>query len=230
MKAMVLAAGLGTRMRALYPDRPKPLIPLAGRTLIDHALDALARAGVAHVVVNLHWMGDQLHRHLAGRDRPAVIESWEDELLETGGGVAHALDHFEGEPFYVINSDAVWTDGATPALSRLAAAWRDDAMDALLLLQPRDRASGYEGPGDFVMADDGRLDRRPADGTAPWLFTGIQILHPRLFDDPPAGAWSLNRVYDRARLAGRLYGLGHDGGWYHVGTPEGLAVAEEALA
>lgn len=226
--AMVLAAGLGVRMRPLTDDRPKPMVVLAGRTLLDWALDRISRTGVTRVVVNTHYRAEVIHRHLAGR--AGIVLSYEAERLETGGGVRRALANFEGKPFYVVNSDAVWLDGPVPALARLAAAWDDTAMDALLLLQPVGMATGYRGAGDYHRAADGTLRRRGADETAPYLFAGVQILHPRLFDGAPEGAFSLNLLYDKAQAAGRLFGLEHDADWFHVGTPEDLARTETILA
>lgn len=226
--AMVLAAGLGMRMRPLTNDRPKPMVELAGRTLLDRALDRIFEAGVRKVVVNTHYKAEVIHRHLGGRDD--IVISHEEERLETGGGVSRALPHFWDRPFFVVNSDAVWLDGPVPALSRLAAAWDDAAMDALLLLQPVGAATGYDGPGDYHRAPAGTLKRREKDGTAPYLFAGVQILHPRLFRGAPDGAFSLNILYDRAQAAGRLFGLEHDADWFHVGTPEELAQTESILA
>ncbi len=225
-RAMVLAAGLGRRMRAYSDEIPKPLVPVAGRCLIDHALDRLAEAGVAVAVVNTHYRAEMIADHLAGRTRPRVEISHEPELLETGGGVVRALPRLGGGAFYVVNSDALWRDGGTPALRRLADAWDDDPMDALLLLHPVDADSGYAGAGDFFLEPDGRLRRRGGAARAPSLFAGVQILQPPLFRDAPAGAFSLNVVYDRALAAGRLWGLVHDGLWVHVGSPEGVARAE----
>jgi MurNAc alpha-1-phosphate uridylyltransferase len=216
--AMVLAAGLGTRMRHLTEDKPKPMVKLAGRTLLDRALDRLADAGVRRIVVNTHYKAEVIHRHL------------EAARLETGGGVLRALANFSGRPFFVVNSDAVWLDGPAPALDRLAESWDDATMDALLLLQPVGAATGYEGPGDYHRETGGRLRRRAPDGTAPYLFAGVQVLHPRLFRDAPKGPFSLNRLYDTAQAADRLFGLIHDGDWFHVGTPEELALTEDILA
>ena len=231
-RAMVLAAGLGLRMRPLTLTRPKPLIALAGRTLLDRALDALADVGVEHAVVNTHYLGEMIAAHLAERTRPRVRLSPENSLLETGGGVANALPLLGEAPFFVVNADIAWSDGRLPALARLAGAWTD-AMDALLLVQPVDSATGYDGAGDFAIAPVsgigcGRLVRR--SGTrAPFVFTGVQLLHPRLFRDAPGGAFSLNLLYDRAEAAGRLFGVVHDGAWYHVGTPAALAEAESLI-
>ncbi|MBM3488529.1 MAG: nucleotidyltransferase family protein [Alphaproteobacteria bacterium] len=225
---MVLAAGLGLRMRPVTLETPKPLVAVAGRTMLDRALDHLAAAGVAEAVVNVHWLAAKIEAHLAARARPRIVISREDTLLETGGGIARALPLLGPAPFYSANADIVWTDGAAPALDRLAASWDARRMDALLLLNPVDRAYGYDGDGDFHAAPDGRLRRR-GDGPAPLVFTGVQILTPALFDGAPPGAFSLNRLYDRAAEAGRLHGLVHDGDWFHVGTVDGLATAEAVL-
>lgn len=226
--AMVLAAGLGMRMRPLTLERPKPLVVLRGRTLLDRALDRLRAAGVTRTVVNTHYLAEMIEDHLRGQGD--IVLSPEAERLETGGGVARALPHFGGTPFYVVNSDAVWRDGSVPALDRLAAAWDAAEMDVLLLIQPVDRAMGYHGAGDYHLRADGRLRRRGADESAAHLFAGIQILHPRLFHDIPDGPFSLNLLYDRAEAAGRLHGVEHDSDWFHVGTPEDLAATEAALA
>jgi MurNAc alpha-1-phosphate uridylyltransferase len=228
--AMVLAAGLGTRMRPLTRDLPKPLIEVRGRTLLDRALDRLAAAGVESVVVNTHHLADRIAAHLADRRSPRTIVSHEPALLETGGGVKQALPFLGDEPFYVVNADAVWTDGPVGALHRLAAAWDDQAMDALLLLHPRETARGYDGRGDYFVEADMATRRRRGDEVAPYVFAGVQILHPRLFDGAPHGRFSLTRVYDRAESGGRLATIVHDGGWFHVGTPEGLGQASAALA
>ncbi len=222
--AMVLAAGLGLRMRPLTLQRPKPLIAVAGRTMLDRVLDHLATVGVARCVVNTHWLGEAIHRHLAGR--PDIAFSDETELLETGGGVLRALPLLGADPFYVCNADIVWTDGPRPALGRLAAAWDGTEMDALLLLQPTATAFGYQGPGDFFVDETGRVTRRRQGEVSPTLFAGVQILHPRLFAGAAPGKFSLNRLYDQAQAAGRLYAIVHDGAWYHIGTPDALAEAE----
>ena len=227
-RAMVLAAGLGLRMRPITLTTPKPLVCVAGRTMLDRALDHLAVAGVQEMVVNTHWLADCVREHLA--DHSDISLSHEEELLETGGGVAKALPLLGHEPFYVVNSDIIWTDGETPALARLARAWVDQDMDALLLLQPTGNAVGYEGKGDFFINGNDTLRRRGEADSAPLLFSGVQILHPRLFEGCPSGKFSLNVLYDRALAANRLYGLVHDGGGYHVGTPEALPQVEALLA
>ena len=225
---MILAAGRGTRMRPLTDTRPKPLVSLAGRALIDHALDRLAAVGVRHVVVNAHQFGDQLEEHL--RSRPDVSLSFEPELLETGGGVNQALGHFGNDAFIVLNCDAVWIDGAAPALSQLMDGWRDAEMDALLLLYPVKEVSTHRGDGDYDLDEKGHAQRRQAGQTSPFLFTGLQILHPRLFDGAPVGPYSLNLLYDTAEQARRLCAVVHDGRWFHVGTPDELRYAEQQLS
>jgi MurNAc alpha-1-phosphate uridylyltransferase len=227
--SMVLAAGLGRRMRPLTDTLPKPMIEVGGRRLIDRILDQLAAVGVRTVAVNLHHLGDLLRAHLAGRRAPRIVLSDERErLLETGGGVTKALPLLGSEPFFVLNGDVLWQDGTTPTLVDLAHFWRDAAMDALLLMHPTATALGYDGPGDFHMDGHGRLERR-SHGVAPLLFAGIQILHPRLFRDCTPEPFSLNRLYDRAATQGRLFGVRHLGRWMHVGTPGDLAAAEQAL-
>jgi MurNAc alpha-1-phosphate uridylyltransferase len=225
-RAMVLAAGLGLRMRPLTDDRPKPLVELAGRTLLDRALDRLQATGVSRIVVNSHYRAEMVAAHLDGR--ADIILSPEEVLLETGGGVKAALPHLGEEPFFVVNSDAVWRDGPTPALQRLAVQWSDEHMDALLLLVPTPAIPGaiIGDRGDYYLEPDGAARRRAEGEIAPFLFGGIQILHPRLFDTAPDGPFSLNLLYDAAEAAGRLWGVRHDGEWYHVGTPGELAAAE----
>lgn len=229
-RAMVLAAGLGTRMRPLTETRPKPLIEVAGKALIDHALDSLERAGVEEAVVNLHHFGDMIRAHLAPRRRPAIAFSDESEtLLETGGGVAKALERLGPDPFLVVNGDILWLDGAANTLARLGERWMDGRMDALLLLQPTVGALGYAGRGDYDMDAEGLAFRRVEQTIAPFLFAGVQILHPRLFEGAPEGPFSLNLLWDRAERAGRLFGLRHEGPWAHVGTPEAIAEAAAML-
>jgi MurNAc alpha-1-phosphate uridylyltransferase len=227
---MALAAGLGTRMRPITEVRPKALVEIAGLSLIERALNKLSGAGVERAVVNLHHLGDMIEEQLAGRSAPEIVYSREDVLLETGGGIANALALLGTEPFYAVNTDILWIDGQTAALARLASAWDDARMDGLLLLHPTSGALGYDGRGDFMTDTEGRLARRPKDGTAPYVFAAVQILHPRLFNGAKVEPFSLNVLYDKAIAAGRLYGLVHDGHWAHVGTPEALAGAEALLA
>lgn len=227
--AMVLAAGLGTRMRPLTDDRPKPLLELDGRSLLDHALDRIAAAGVADAVVNAHWRGEQIAAAMDLRAAPRVTLQREETLLETGGGVTMALPNLGAAPFAVVNGDAFWLDGPTPALRRLAAAFDPDRMDALLLMVRTTQVDGTVGLGDFLLDPLGRMRRPKEREIAPYLFAGVQILSPALFDDAPSGAFSLNRLYDRAIGNGRLFGLVHDGVWFHLSTPEDLRNAEETL-
>ena len=228
--AMVLAAGKGLRLRPITLSRPKPLVEVAGQAMLDGVLDRLAEAGVAEAVVNTHHLGHMIEGHLMSRKAPRIRISREEALLETGGGVKKALPLLGSRPFYAINGDVIWRDGKTPALRRLAEAWDEEAMDVLLLLQPTASTIGYEGKGDFVMDQLGRLRRRKEGEVAPFLFAGLQILRHSLFAETPDGPFSLNLLYDRALAAGRLRGLRHDGAWYHVGTPEDLARVEAALA
>ncbi len=233
-RAMVLAAGLGERMRPITLTVPKPLITIGGRTMLDRAIDALQAHGAEHVVVNAHYLADAIERHIAARRlgstaSPPMTVVIEAERLETGGGVANALPLLGEAPFFVINGDILWRDGPRPTLGELVRAWDAERMDALLLLHPLATAIGYDGPGDFSLTGDGRLVRRQPDGRAPFLFAGLQILHPRLFEDVPGDAFSLNVVYNRAIASGRAFGIVHRGGWCHVGTPGDIPSAEAFL-
>jgi len=228
--AMVLAAGLGTRMRPLTDTLPKPLVKVAGKALIDHVLDRLADANVAKAVVNVHHMADQIEAHLKGRTRPQIaISNERDLLLDTGGGVVKALPLLGAAPFFHMNSDTLWIEGVTPNLPRLAAQFTDD-MDILLLLASTTASIGYEGRGDFVMAPDGRLSRRAEREVAPFVYAGAAMMRPSLFVDAPQGKFSLNRMFDRAMEAGRLCGLRLEGTWMHVGTVEAIKAAEAAIS
>jgi N-acetyl-alpha-D-muramate 1-phosphate uridylyltransferase len=226
---MVLAAGLGTRLRPITETLPKPLVEIAGRALIDHAIDRLVLAGVEHVVVNVHYKAAMMAAHLARRSHPQIELSEEARLLDTGGGVARALPLL-GEAFFVVNSDVFWLDGNEPALLRLASALDPASMDAVLLLQPTATAVGYEGRGDYFLDPAGRPRRSRAHEIAPYLFAGIQLLHRRLFAEVPGPIFSLVRLFDRAEAAGRLGAILHDGEWHHVGTPQGLAATRERLS
>ncbi len=228
-RAMILAAGLGERMRPITDTMPKALIELNGRSLLGAILDRLETAGVPEAVINLHHLGEQIEAHLAPRKRPHITFSREPARLETGGGVRNALPLLGPAPFFVINGDVCWLDGRMPALERLARAWDEAAMDALLLVHPTAFAVGYSGVGDFVLTPEARLRRRREREVVPFVFTGLQVLHPRLFQGTPEGPFSLNLVYDKAAAAGRLWGLRHDGEWFHIGTPEGLREVEDAL-
>jgi MurNAc alpha-1-phosphate uridylyltransferase len=229
-RAMVLAAGLGKRMRPLTDTVPKPLVRVAGKALIDYVLDRLSDAGVTQAVVNVHYHAAQIEAHLEGRTRPRIVISDErEEILDTGGGVVKALPHLGSAPFFHMNSDTLWIEGVTPNLSRLAAQFDAAGMDILLLLASTATSIGYEGRGDFNMAADGRLTRRPEREIAPFVYAGAAVLSPAIFSDAPKGPFSLNRLFDRAAEAGRLYGLRLDGTWMHVGTPEAIAAAEAAI-
>lgn len=229
--AMVLAAGLGTRMYPLTQTTPKPLLEVAGRPLIDHVLDRLAAAGVERAIVNVHHFADQIERHLANRRRPAVVISDErGVLLGTGGGVVRALGELGPDPFFHVNSDTIWVEGVRPNLERLAATFDAGRMDALLLLAATATSIGYEGRGDFSMMADGRLRSRPERDVVPFVYAGAAILSPALFADAPSGAFSLTTLFERAARASRLYGLRLEGTWMHVGTPDAIERAEHAVA
>lgn len=228
---MVLAAGLGKRMRPLTASTPKPLIPVRNRPLIDYALDQLERAGVAEVVVNVHYFADQVRGHvLRRRGVPIAISDESERLLDTGGGIANAIDRFGDEGFFLLNSDTFWIDGVKPNLDLMASAWRESDMDGLLLLSPTVNAVGYGGPGDFLLDPDGRITRRPERRVAPFVYAGAAILHPRLFAGRAADPFSLNEVLDEAIEAGRLHGVRLEGMWFHVGTPSAIRLAERAIA
>ena len=230
-RAMVLAAGMGKRMRPVTVTTPKPLVEVAGRSLIDRALDRLERAGVERVVVNVHYLAELIRVHVGRRGQPDVVISDETaKLLDTGGGIAKALPHLGDDPFYLLNSDSFWIEGARPNLEWLSNAWRDDDMDALLLVASTVRAVGYHGRGDFRMDPAGRLIRRPEREVAPFAYAGAAILHPRLFDGRAAEPFSLNLLFDQALDAGRLFGVRMDGLWLHVGTPEAIGEAELSIA
>jgi len=229
-KAMVLAAGLGTRMRPLTERMPKPLVAVAGRALLDHVLDKLADAKVAEAVINVHYLPDQIIDHVAARSRPRIIISDErDAVLGTGGGVVKALPLLGDTPFFHLNADTLWIDGAQPNLARLAEAFDPARMDALLLMAPTAGSIGYSGSGDYAMRPDGTLQRRPEREVVPFVYAGVAILSPALFADAPRGAFSLTRLFDRANEAGRLFGLRLDGIWMHVGTPDAVEAAEQAF-
>jgi MurNAc alpha-1-phosphate uridylyltransferase len=230
-RAMVLAAGLGKRMRPLTATIPKPLIEVSGKALIDHGLDRLDRAGVSRVAVNIHYLPELVRAHLARRRRPEIVISDERaKLLDTGGGIVKALPEIGPEPFYLLNSDSFWIEGARPNLDWLAAGWDGERMDVLLLLAPTVRSIGYHGRGDFRMDPAGRLYRRGEREVVPFAYAGAAIIHPRLFEGAPEGAFSLNLLFDKAIEAERLFGVRMDGTWLHVGTPEAIAEAELSIA
>lgn len=229
--AMVMAAGLGTRMRPLTDTVPKPLVRVAGKPLIDHSLDAMGEAGVARAVVNVHYLPDLLERHLAERAvLPAVsISDERDLLMETGGGMIKAWPLLP-DPFFCLNSDNIWTDGPLSVFHALSHVWQPQAMDALLLVVPHSRAGNYAGKGDFHLDPQGRISRRQGDDAAPFIYTGIQIVSHRLLRDAPSGPFSTNVLWQRAIDEGRLFGLEHQGEWFEVGDPAAIAPTEARLA
>ena len=228
--AMVLAAGLGMRMRPFSDTLPKPLVPVAGKALIDHVLDRLDDAGVERAVVNVHHMAEQIERHLASRTRPQIVLSDERGLLlGTGGGIKKALPQLGAAPFFLINADTIWIDGVQPNLARLAEAFDAASMDALLLLAPAAGSIGYSGRGDFAMTPDGHLHRRGEREVVPFVYAGAAILSPALFAGAPEGEFPLTALFARAAEQGRLRGLRLEGLWMHVGTPEAIPAAETAI-
>lgn len=226
---MVLAAGLGLRMRPLTDHMPKPLVSVAGKPLLDHVLDRLADAGVAEAVVNVHYLPDQIIDHTAARKSPRVIISDErDVVLGTGGAVVKALPLLGEAPFYHLNADTLWIDGVRPNLARLADAFDPARMDILLLMAPTAGSIGYAGKGDFAMAADGTLSKRKENEVTPFVYAGVAIMQPAIFQDAPQGEFSLTTLFDRAAAQQRLFGLRLDGVWMHVGTPDAVAAAERA--
>lgn len=229
-KAMVLAAGLGLRMRPLTEKLPKPLVPVAGRPLLDHVLDKLGEAGVSEAVVNVHHLPDQIIQHVAGRTHPRVIISDErEQMLGTGGGVVKALPLLGEAPFFHVNSDTMWIDGVRPNLERLAEGFDPARMDILLLMAPTTDSIGYSGRGDYAMLPDGALRKRRENQVVPFVYAGVAIISPALFADAPKGEFSLTKMFDRANEQERLFGLRLDGVWMHVGTPDAIQSAEEAF-
>lgn len=228
---MTLAAGFGKRMRPLTNDRPKPMVSLAGQPMIDHVLERLARAGIERTIVNLHYQADVLENYLAVRNqKPAISFSNErDQILDTGGGIKRALPLIGDQPFILHNSDSVWIEHETDNLAALLDHYIVDKMDALLLMAPINTSLGYDGPGDFFIEQQGRLRRRTDKETSPTVFTGVSVLHPRLFRDSPDGPFSINLLWDRAIREGRVYGIPFNGRWMHVGTPQALIEAEKVL-
>lgn len=227
--AMILAAGLGKRMRPLTASQPKPMVRVAGKPLIDHALDRLKDAGIARAVVNVHYLADALEAHIRNRAEPAVSIADERELLlETGGGMVGAQALLP-DPFFCLNSDNIWLDGPKNAFADLSGAWDAEAMDALLLVIPHKSARNFAGRGDFQMDARGRLTRRRSGRIAPFIFTGIQLVSKRLLRDAPEGPFSTNLLWNRAIVEGRLYGLAFTGEWFDVGTPAAIRPTEEAL-
>ncbi|HEV7256435.1 MAG TPA: nucleotidyltransferase family protein [Bosea sp. (in: a-proteobacteria)] len=228
---MVLAAGLGQRMRPITDTLPKPLVAIGGKAMLDHALDRLAEAGVEQAVVNVHHLAAQIENHLAERQSPRVTISDERaQLLETGGGVKKALPLLGQEPFFHVNSDSLWSETERSNMSAMAQAWDAGRMDMLLLLARREDSVGFDGRGDFFRDDEGLLTRRGSAESAPYVYAGVAIMKPTLFSDTPEGPFSLNLLFDRAIAADRLHGLVLEGQWLHVGTPEAIAPAEAAFA
>ncbi len=229
--AMVMAAGLGTRMRPLTDNKPKPLVEVGGKPLIAYTFEKLRLARVSKAVVNIHYlpqmMVDYLEAGIDGIDITISDES--DLLLETGGGLVKALPMIGEDPFFAINSDAIWTDGAVDALTRLASHWEGDKMDALLLLVPRENAHHHRGKGDFFLADQGHLIRRGDRDSAPYVYTGVQLISKRLLRDAPDGPFSTNILWDKAIAEGEAFGLVHEGDWFDIGSPAAIAPTEEAL-
>jgi MurNAc alpha-1-phosphate uridylyltransferase len=227
---MILAAGLGKRMRPLTASQPKPMVRVAGKPLIDHALDRLAEAGIAKAVVNVHYLADALEAHVLARAAPKVTVSDErDLLLETGGGMVKALPQLP-DPFFALNADNIWLDGPKSAFHELSRRWDGQAMDALLLVVPHARACNFQGPGDFHMDPMGRISRRRPGRIAPFIYTGIQLVSHRLLRDTPQGPFGTMLLWERAIAVGRLYGLSFTGLWFEVGTPQAIRPTEEALA
>lgn len=228
---MVLAAGLGKRMRPVTATVPKPLIRIAGRSLLDHALDRLMAAGVQRAVVNVHYLPELVEQHLKRYTGLEIVVSDErSKLLETGGGTRKALPSLGGDPFFVVNTDALWLEGPSSNMLQLIRRWDPERMDVLLLLATSTNSIGHDGPGDFIMAPDGSLARRPERQVAPFIYAGVGLIKPELFEDTPDGAFSLNLLFDKAMRDGRLFGLRLDGEWLHVGTPSAIIAAEEHFA
>jgi MurNAc alpha-1-phosphate uridylyltransferase len=228
--AMILAAGLGTRMRPLTNDRPKALVSVAGQPLMAHILDRLAADGIRHIVVNTHYCPTQIADFLAAETRfDSITLSPEPVLLETGGGILNALPLLGATPFFTINCDSFWLNGIETPFARMRALWDDRHMDGLLMLHPTVSVPEYDGPGDFRLDAWGGLTRRPASTITPFVYTGVQLLHPRLFATAAPGMFSLNRLYDRAIAHERLFGFSHDGRWFHVGTPADVTRTTEWL-
>ena len=230
--AMVMAAGLGKRMRPLTTSRPKPMVRVAGKPLLDHALDKIADAGIARAVVNVHYLPDHIEGHMKLRSVPDVTISDErEQLLETGGGLVRAWPLIDADPFFCLNSDAMWLDGPVDVFHELSGAWDADRMDALLLMVPHKRAHNYRGKGDFHLDPYGRISRRKSGRVAPYVFTGIQLIAKSLLRDPPAEAkFSTNVFWNRAIEEGRLYGVVHQGDWIEIGEPQHIAPAEALFA
>ncbi|MGO4737640.1 nucleotidyltransferase family protein [Bosea sp. 2KB_26] len=228
---MVLAAGIGQRMRPITDSLPKPLVRIGGKAMLDHALDRLSEAGITEAVVNVHHLAEQIEAHLAGRTHPRIVISDErDALLETGGGVKKALPLLGSAPFFHVNSDSLWSEAGISNVAAMAEAWMPAEMDMLMLLARREDSVGFDGAGDFFQDADGRLTRRGQAPTAPVVYAGVIIMKPEIFADTPEGSFSLNLLFDRLIARKRLFGHVLQGQWLHVGTPEAIAPAEAAFA
>jgi MurNAc alpha-1-phosphate uridylyltransferase len=228
--AMVLAAGLGLRMRPITEKIPKPLVQVAGKTLLDHVLDKLAAIGVEKAVVNVHYLPDQIIHHVADRQQPRIVISDErNEILGTGGGVVKALPQLGATPFFHMNADTMWIDGVRSNLARLAETFDPARMDMLMLMAPTAASIGYDGRGDYTMATDGSLHKRKEKQVAPFVYAGAAIMAPQLFASAPHGEFGLTKLFDAAEEAGRLFGLRLEGTWMHVGTPDAIGEAERAV-
>lgn len=225
--AMLLAAGRGERMRPLTDKTPKPLVSVLGRTLLDRQLDVVERGGISKAVVNISYLGEQIAQHLQHRHSPQIMLSREESPLETGGGIVRALPLLGGKPFFSLNSDVILVEDEISPLIRMQQTWREAEMLALLLLVPKEKSTGYRGGGDFFLKEDGRLERRGNHQSAPYIFTGVQLLSPRLFQTHPEGPFSMNLLYDR--YPENIHGIVHDAAWLHVGDIEGLQEAEKYL-
>jgi MurNAc alpha-1-phosphate uridylyltransferase len=228
--AMVLAAGLGTRMRPLTDAKPKPLLLVGGKTMLDHALDRLIGVGIKRAVVNVFYLAEQIEQHLKARNDIEIVISRETELLDTGGGIANVLSAFEDKPFFALNADLPWIDGAVPSLTHMMQTWQPDDMDALLLLMRTNKARGFQSSGDFMRGLDGRIWRKNTQPPRDFVYIGAQILKPDLFAAPPAKIFSNNHVFNLAEARDRLYGVEHGGSCFHVGTPGDWRLANELLA
>lgn len=229
-KAMILAAGRGTRLQELTQNTPKPLVPVAGVQPLRRTLSLLAYRGYTQAVVNAWYLADQIKAATQSIQNPEVTVVEETSLLDTGGGVKNALPYLGNEPFLVINGDLIWSEEANPILAKLPGLFDPDKMDALLLLIPRENAQGYIKDGDFTMDDHGRLRfKTPEEAAAPYVYSGIQVLHPRVFNPCPKMAFSVTEAYRHAQDAGRLYGHVYDGEWVDMGTPEGMQAGAELL-
>tara|TARA_R110000824_G_scaffold55506_3_gene152845 strand:- start:2615 stop:3331 length:717 start_codon:yes stop_codon:yes gene_type:complete len=230
--AMIMAAGLGKRMRPLTENRPKPLVKVAGKAMIDHCFEKLVEAGISKAVVNVHYLADMMETHLAALPYPIDIRVSDEraQLLETGGGLVQAEPLIEEDVFFCINSDNLWIDGPTNSLRQLEQAWDENKMDALLLLIPQEAAHNYKGDGDFHLDDEKRISRKLPGQTAPLIYSGIQLISKRLLRDAPTGAFSTNIFWERAIGEGRLFGAVHKGQWFEVGSPQAIAPTEAALA